>query len=800
MNPGVQTFGEAAAWIETGRIVLSVFSPIFRLFLVAVATLRVECGRAQSPASPNATAPAVANELRVRVVDRNGDIIPTARVQVNGLEDRQDAAPKGVVRGIGTGPANLVVTAKGFRPWRSTVTIARDGLTEVEARLELEAVASAIEVVATMTEVSGGITKSSVPILETPQSISLVTREEMTLRAPLNMQEALRYTPGVRAERFGFDARGDWASIRGGSFGQFQNGMRSLVGFYNNVRPDPFALEQIEVMRGPSSVLFGQGGFGGVINLVTKRPLETPRGEVQVQLGSFGRKQIGVDLTGPVPGQSALAYRLVGVARESGTQVNYVPDDRILVNPAVSWRPTNVTRLTLLGNFQEDRMGSSVGFFPWRGTLLPNGAGPIHTSTFISEPGFDEYLSGARSGGYLLEHTFNRRWTVRQNFNYAHSYVSYQSIWADFRTGILPDGRSVNRTSYINKPFFNSPTLDTNVETRARTGAVRHFLLAGLDFQQSSITGVTASGTAPAIDVYAPVYGNYTAPRAAPFPKSRQQQRGAYVQDQLKFGESLSLNLALRRDWATAETVGNRASLLDTTAWTGRAGLVYTLPKGLVPYLSYSESFQPLAGFDFFNNPYQPQRGKQWEYGLKFQSPGNRLYLTAAWFDLRETNRLTPDPANARNSIQVGEVQSRGAEAEIRARLPWSTDLISSYTYNLARVSRSNSTDLGKRLSNMPLHFGSFWLTKQFRVSANSRILLGPGLRYTGSSFDGVDILRTPAYALFDATAAWENPTWRVAFNGANVGDKVYLASCLARGDCFFGARRNAVATVSYRF
>ena len=230
------------------------------------------------------------------------------------------------------------------------------------------------------------------------------------------------------------------------------------------------------------------------------------------------------------------------------------------------------------------------------------------------------------------------------------------------------------------------------------------------------------------------------------------------------------------------------------------SGAVYPLANGLAPYFSYSESFLPIAGFDFYNNPYKPQRGKQWEAGAKYQSVNGKVMVTAALFDLRETNRRTPDPANARNSIQVGEVQSRGGEIELRGRLPLGFDLRSSYTYDLARISKSNSTDLGKRLSTMPLHLGSIWVTKLFRVSPTSKVIVGPGYRYTGSSFDGIDVLRTPSYGLVDAMVSWETPTWRIGLNGSNLADKTYLAACLSRGDCFFGSRRNATVTLSYRF
>ncbi len=742
--------------------------------------------------------PGVSGEVR----DRSGLPVPAeVRFSKEGREIsrvRANASGRFEANAIDV-PFEVSVSAEGFEAVTTTVRATGAPLSII---LDVSKTSAVIEVVARAAEVSGSVSKSSLTLLETPQSVSVVPREQFVAQAPLNVQEALRYAPGVRAEQYGFDARGDWASIRGGSSGQFLNGMRNLFGSYNNVRPEPFALEQIEVMRGPSSVLFGQGGFGGVINIVTKRPQTVPRGEVALQVGSFGRKQIGVDFTGPAGTSNKLFYRLVAVGRDSGTQVHYVPDDRLLAAPAITWRPAEGTRLTLLGNLQEDRMGSSVGFFPWQGTLLPHPIAPIHTATFISEPGFDEYLSGARSGGWLFEHRFASRWTLRQNFNYSHSRVSYQTLYSAFapRPGFNSGDRTMNRVIYLNKPTANSPVIDTNVETRFQTGFLRHLFLAGADFQQASITGTTAFANSTPIDVFAPVYGNYTVPALTPFAKSRQRQTGIYVQDQIKAGERLSLLLGVRRDRAEAETVGSAASKLHSSATTGRVGLVYAAPFGLAPYFSYTESFLPIAGFDFFNQPFKPQRGKQWETGVKHEAVNGRIFAAAALFDIRETNRRTPDPGNPRNSIQVGEAQSRGGDLEFRARLEPGIVLIGSYAYNLVRVTRSNTSDLGKRLPTMPLHLASVWVTREFRTGADSRLTIGPGIRYTGASFDGNDALRTPAYTLFDAMIAWERGAWRASLNGANLGDKVYVAACLARGDCFYGSRRNAILGVSYRF
>lgn len=749
--------------------------------------------------------------LRARVdgwvTDPSRGVIGGAAVTLRGPSGARrttatDASGAFAFEGVAPGPYQLTVSASGFAEHTRQISATADGAVPVTVTLHPRTVSESLTVVERLGDVAIGGTKTEAKLIETPQAVSVITRQQLTEQSPLNVQDALRYVAGVRAETYGFDARGDWATMRGGSWGQYLNGLRMLFGFYNNTRPDPFALDRVEVLRGPSSVLYGQGGFGGVINLVSKRPLPVQRREIQMQFGSFGRKQIALDLTGPVDEEGKWLYRLVALGRDSGTQVDHVPDDRMLVAPSLTWRPRTGTTLTLLTNFQEDRMGSSVGFFPWQGTLLPAPKGRIPTNTFISEPGFDEYNTSQRAIGYLFEHRFNSTWTVRQNVNYSFSTASYQSLYSAFgpRPVLNPDGETINRVIYVNKPTAKSPLVDTHAQASFRTGPLAHTVLTGVDWQKASINGFTGYAASTPINVYKPVYGNYTPPSLSPIAESRQDQTGVYVQDQVKIAEKWVALLGARKDWAHAETVGSAASRLDSTAVTGRAGLVYLTNFGLAPYASYATSFQPLAGFDFYDKPFRPQRAKQAEVGAKYEARNGRGIASLALFDLTELNRKTPDPNEPRNSIQVGEARIRGVEVETGARIFWRLDLIGSYTLTDARVSRSNSADMGKRLATVPRHMSSLWLTRKFSIGGVEGFSGGGGVRATGSSFDGMDQLRTPAYTLYDAMLSYETQWWRFSVNVANLTDKTHVTTCLARGDCFYGTRRAVTGTVSYQF
>lgn len=648
---------------------------------------------------------------------------------------------------------------------------------------------------------SASSTKTDTPLIETTQSVSVITRERMEDQGVQTLQDSLRYSAGVRSDTYGFDNRGDWAFIRGTSFVQYQDGLRMLFGFYNNIRPDPYTLERVEVVRGPASVLYGQGGFGGLVNLVSKRPQAEAQREIVAEIGSFSRRQLAVDLTGPLNADGTLLYRLIAVGRDSGTQVDFVPDDRKLLAPALTWKPDAATALTLYANLQEDLSGSSVGFFPWVGTLHPAPLGRIPTNTFISEPGYDEYLARQQVVGYEFSHQFSPVWTVRQNLRYSDSDVSYKSLYSRFPMPRLnPDNRTINRTIIHQVNSAETLTADTQLQAKWLSGNFEHTLLAGVDYQHSTLGGARGSGNAPAIDVYAPVYGNFTPVAISPINDTVQRQTGIYLQHQFKFDQRWLGVIGLRQDWAKSDTVNTPSSKLDTDAVTKRLGLGYLAPGGWMPYLSYSESFVPVSGVDLFGKAFQPQTSEQKEAGIKYQPPGTNNIYTATVFDIIETNRRTADPSTPGNSIQVGEARVKGLELEAQMSITRALDMVAAYTWTDAKVTRDNSAQQGKRVASVPEHSASVWGRYRFVLGGMPGFMSGLGVRYVGASWDGLDAVRTPSVTLLDAMLGYESGPWRVTLNASNLTDKEHVTTCLSRGDCFYGNRRIVSLRAAYRF
>lgn len=640
-------------------------------------------------------------------------------------------------------------------------------------------------------------TKTDTPIIETPQAISVISNTQMVDQGVLTVQDALRYSAGVRADAYGVDSRGDDAFLRGTSFTQYLDGLRQ---FFGNAyaRTEPYFLDRIEIVRGPSSVLYGQGTTGGLIALTSKRPQFTPNHEVEAQIGNNARRQLAFDFTGPLDAAGHWAYRLIGVVRDADAQVAHVPDDRKAIAPSITWQPNADTSWTVLANLQFDHSGSTLNFLPHAGTLLPNPNGRIRTDRFVSEPGFDRYNTDQRSISSLFEHRFNDTWKFVQNARYSHDNVDYRSLYPNVYSNpaypFLDDAqRTVSRYSYVSIDRHKRLTTDSHAEADIDLGGMHHRILIGADLAHSHTDSRQGNGVDDVpFDLYAPVYGNgFVAPDVFPVASSTTRQTGVYLQDQINWGEHWIGTVGLRHDRATL-TSGDTRSVDNAT--TARYGLMYRFDNGLVPYVSYTESFQPLDSLDFYNRPYEPLRGKQYEAGVKYQPLGSSSLITATYYDLREENRLAPDPTNPLNQIQAGKARTRGVELEGSTRIASHVDLIGTYTWTKARP------DDGSIVAGLPKNQASVWGVYHVNDADDDGLSFGIGARYIGMNTDETGTLRVPDKTLLDAMVAYARGPWRFAVNAANVTDQAYNASCLARGDCFYGPRRSIVGSVRYRF
>ncbi|MGY4830832.1 TonB-dependent siderophore receptor [Sphaerotilaceae bacterium SBD11-9] len=669
---------------------------------------------------------------------------------------------------------------------------------------------------------SATATKTDTPLNEVPQSITVITAEQVRDQNAGTMQDALRYTAGVRHEMYGLDNRGDWFSMRGGSEGSvLLDGLRlPLTGWYGVVRNEPFAFERIEVLRGPASVIAGQNGPGGVVNLVSKRPQADAVREIELQLGNHAHQQFSADIGGSVDADATLMYRVVGLYKDSGTQVDHANERRTYLAPSLTWAPDTATRLTLFAEYQKDDSANLNGFFPIEGTLNPAPNGFIPYDTFIGEPAWDRYGGERLRFGYQLEQAFGDSWKLRHNLRFDQVDGGMRSMYAAWWLGYAnadgsanPNGTHLNRIYYATDDSARILNADLLFEGQLRWGNTRHTLLAGLDAMRNTSEQVGyQEGDATPLDVYHPVYGGFPLPDFASMRSSttasRQRTLGALLQDQIKFDERFVLVAGLRRDRSRldtditdiTDTTGTTPAPQDDYATTKNLGAVYLAPAGVSPYLSYSESFEPVAPSN--GQVFKPKRGKQVEAGVKWAPPQQRFTAAAALYKLKEENRVTDGPTPSAPSGQLGEVTVDGVELEANATLPgW--DVIAQYTYMNARET-SDTPDRAayrdKQLSGIPRHSASAWGVLKFDRFGAPGLRAGLGVRYVGDTSDGLDRTTVPSVTLLDAMLAYDLRAWRLALNVSNLADKTYIATCLDRGDCWFGTQRRAVLSLAYRW
>jgi len=635
--------------------------------------------------------------------------------------------------------------------------------------------------------------KIDAPIAETPRSVAVITQQQFQDRGALNLQDALNYTPGVTAGPYGMDTRGDWAFVRGVEPVAYVDGLRSLFGYYNNVRPHTYSLDTLEVIKGPAGVLFGQGSVGGILNATHKTASTFEQNEVYTSYGSHDRFETGLDLGGR---DGVWSWRLVSVNRDAGTQVDFVPDDTWFVLPSITWSPTEDTSLTFLVNLQEDESGTAAQFLPWQGTILPGP--PVPSSRFASEPGLDRYHTRQNAFTLIFEHRLNDVLSIEARGNYTEGDADYRSMWPTF-TGsglnrILPGG-FVPRDLYLSDATSEAVVFDLRLRAEFETGAASHNASLGVDRQDVRTDNDSFYGVGTPLNLYNPVYG--TPQPVGPivdYPFTDLVQTGLYASDRIEFGDFV-FSFGGRYDQVENSTEGVVAVQKDE-AFTTDAGILYKIGNGLAPYFNFAESFFPAAGYevDAAGNILDPRRGEQFEVGMKFQPEDSESLYTLSFFDITESNRALAGPV-PNTYIASGEISIQGMELEASHHFG---DFHLQAGYTLLDT-RDFSTPAGLRLESVPEHELSAWLTWRPCGPAEG-FKAGIGGHYTGPSLDMSNTLETPSYAVLDAMVGYEWENWDLTLNATNLTDEHYVATALSRGDVYFGQHRYIGVTLRRSF
>lgn len=657
-------------------------------------------------------------------------------------------------------------------------------------------------------------TKTATSVIETPQSVTTITRKQIEDQNPQTVGEALRYTAGVLSDRDS-NSRYDAIFLRGfGNFGTATSYVNYLDGLklprgqaFATPSVDPFFLDHVDVLKGPSALLYGQISPGGLVNQVSREPSATQSNEVRIEGGSDRRFQAGLYSTGPVTDDGTVQYGIGIVGRTAGTRYDDVEEQRFGIAPVIKWQPDADTSLVVSGYYQRDPDG---GYFNsiYPGFLAPASlAGFLSRDFNIGDPSYDSFTRTQYGVGYRFEHRFDENITVRSALRYSGVDTDMRSLQmaSALAGGIIP------RYAVHSIEDASGVSFDNQAEFSFDTGAARHTLLAGVDFQRSASNWEYQMGGATSINVANPVYGQPVGPFATVINNDQTlRQTGIYLQDQIALG-GLRAVLGVRHDWTDQET-GNLLARTssdqssDTTSY--RAGLLYLFDNGIAPYASYSTSFEPVIGADAGGNPFRPTEAQQYEIGLKYQPAGLDALFTVSAFDIRQQNVLSPGSVPGFN-IQQGEIHSRGLEFEARGKVTGNIELIAALSLLDTKVSESSDASvIGNRPQAVPRYYGSLWVNYAVDSGMLEGLSLGGGIRFVGSSYgNDANTVKAAGYTLLDAALRYDfgakTPELKgleATLNITNLLDKDYYSSCSYNIYCQYGNGRTVLAGLKYKW
>lgn len=662
-----------------------------------------------------------------------------------------------------------------------------------------------------------GATKTNTPIVELARTISIETALDLKQKGVLNLSQSATYMAGVTGESYGYATRVDSISSRGLSIPRYRDSIQELFGSYNSTRAEIYTMEQVELLKGPASVLYGQGSPGGIMNYVSKTPTLGKGSEVVLSYGNFDRAQVGVDVNGSLSEDDKWMGRFVGIYRNADSQVDYVSDDTQVFMPSLSFMPSDDTTLTLIGLFQDTDSDTAAQFIPVEGTLLPLADGTYlpDQDVYAGEPGFNKFDTKSNQVTLLGEHLINDTTSLSFTALWRDGEADYHQAWATFTGGtrylnayvgapVAPTDTFVPRTFYQADNTFSQHAFDVRVNKGFVTGSFEHELLAGVQYQHVKTDansayyaggGVLQGDFRYILDLANPEYTG--APEQAIFdaiyndaPEQTVTDTGLYLSDQISY-ENWRVTLGLRHDRVDNDT---GVTEQDDTQTSYSAGILYRFDNGISPYLSYAESFETVVGLDNNNNQLKPEEGRQYEAGIKYELSSVPGFITLAYYDIEVSNLPNPNGLPDEAAQQQGVTTIEGIELEGRVDFG---QITAQFAASVLDAEDPN----GFSLSAQPDSNASLWVN--YSPLELEALTVGAGIRYVGESVSENGVIRydTPSYTLGDLMVSYElSDNLNLQLNVRNVTDKKYLTSCLFRGDCFPGVRRTVNASLTYSF
>jgi len=663
---------------------------------------------------------------------------------------------------------------------------------------------------------SHAATKTDTALIETPESVSVISRAQLDQQNARTMAEALRYNAGVSGDvAAGYTTRFDEVEIRGfqGAAGadEFIDGLRLFNGaYYATQQIDPYLLDRIDVLKGPPSVLYGQSNPGGAIVLTAKQPSAMPIHSVSLEGGTYGYFRGTIDLGGPLDRRGKWLYRIAVTGTTSGTQDLHTGNARVGVLPSITWRPNDRLNLTLSAFWQHDPQGGNFDTAPLQGTILPNPNGRISRHFYPGDPDFETYNRTQTAFSAHLDYHLTQDWMLRSVARYANVGAFFQQISSGGQ--LDDDNRTLERESYASEEHYDTVTVEQQILGHVRTGPVNHQVILGGNWQNVRDSANLYAGDAPSLDVFNPVYGQQIpGPDLLEIQGITTNQEGIYAEDQASWGR-LHVQGGVRHDWSrigTRDATDSDGFNQKDHATTWRAGILYAFGFGLSPYFHYAQSFQPTNALSFAGTPFKPTRGTEYEVGLKYQPHNFNGFFTVALYDLKQSHVLVTDPEHLDFSIQTGGIRSRGVEVEAHVDLTHNLNVVAAYTYQSVAYTHGSGDLTGERPTSVPQQGVSVWVHYDLDRGPLSGLGFGAGVRYNGNTLvDNTLEYVTPSYTLVDAQAQYALDRTFPRLRGTllqvtvqNLLNKRYYPGCAsADTGCYLGANRSVIGKLTYNW
>jgi iron complex outermembrane receptor protein len=637
--------------------------------------------------------------------------------------------------------------------------------------------------------------KSGISLDQNPQSIAIVPEGLLADWRPLKLEEALAGVAGVATGGY-YD---DWDYLRIRGFDVTPNdtyvdGLRSGAGWVA-MNIETFGLERIEVLKGPAA-LYGAGSVGGLVNLVSKRPHDAAFAELEISAGSYDFLEATLDFNRPLDAGKNVLFRVVAIARDRNSHIDYVGSRRVHLAPSLTWRLAPDTTLTVLGSYHENE-GRLAWPLPAEGTVLPNPNGRIPLDLYSGEPDTNGTVERTKKTGVELTHAFSDRITLTQSVRYEDYYnfgdrFMYPGYLSD-------DRRTLYRYWWTWDETADALVADTRLRVQAGREGFRHDLTTGFDYYRRTHHGDFSYNWTDAVplDLFAPVYGVELPPAADAYGSDeRTRLTGLYAQDHIALARNVTLTFGGRYDFSKVDGDHDQA-------FTGRAGATWEFRPGLTAYASYSEAFNVQAGTTLDGSPLKPETGDNLEAGLRGRMFEDRLHATVSLYEINRRDLATADLANPGYYLTTGGQRSRGVELDARYTPVKGWEILGAYAYTDTAITADNSLPVGARIAGVPLHTFNAWTKYSLQRGSLRGLGFGLGANHT-STQDGDRTYTAPfqlrGYTVWRAALYYSRGPFRAQLNVSNFFDKEHFVGAYDPLYVGVGAPRTARLTFGWKF